>query len=197
MNKEVIARSMLIVLVALGTCYAVAQESSGNALAEGLSGIARSNLRNLISAAESMPEEHYGFRPAADARSFAELVAHAVDSNRTFCSAAQGSGQAFEPTAETAVREGGRDKDSLIEELLASSQECDEALSGTSSGKMHELVELGGGTRIDGRPVPRGRLPMGALVGLFASHTNLHYGNMATYLRMKGIVPPTTRETSN
>src|SRR5436305_15351373 len=44
----------------------------------------------VVSAAEKMPEENYGFKPTADVRSFGQLVGHLADSQYYFCALASG-----------------------------------------------------------------------------------------------------------
>lgn len=55
----------------------------------------------VISAAEKMPEESYGFKPTPDVRSFGQLVGHLADSQLYFCSSVESapkSGEGVEKT---------------------------------------------------------------------------------------------------
>ena len=44
-------------------------------------------MSNVVAAAEKMPEENYGFKPAPESQSFRDLVAHTADSAMGACTA--------------------------------------------------------------------------------------------------------------
>ena len=58
---------------------------------------------------------------------------------------------------------------------------CNKANTGMTDAKASEMIKL------MGRDAPR----LTAL-SLNSAHSDEHYGNMVTYLRLKGIVPPTS-----
>lgn len=190
--------ALAALLVCLSVSAALAQESptAQDPLARSLSGLVQSNIRNVLAAAELMPESEWSFRPAPKARTFGELVAHVADANRTFCSSTAASGEPFDPRSEKRARSGSPTKEELIADLRASFEPCREALVALDDARLSELVELGGGSRIDEVAVPRRTFPLGAVLAVFASHTSLHYGNMTTYLRIKTLVPPTSQNDS-
>ena len=141
---------------------------------------------NVIKAAEKMPAEDYSFRPTPDIRSYAELIAHVVDANYLFCSAAlvdKNSG----PKIEDAVKKdpSSKSKAAIVEALKASFAYCDKAYSELTDQNSSEPVKFFGQDR--------------ARIGVLSfntSHDFEHYGNIVTYLRMKKIVPPSS-ERSN
>jgi hypothetical protein len=57
---------------------------------------------NHIRMAEKMPEEHYGFKPVAEIRTFSEAIAHVADSQARGCSLVNGA-----PKVRFAVKEFG------------------------------------------------------------------------------------------
>jgi uncharacterized damage-inducible protein DinB len=132
--------------------------------------------RIVVRGAELMPEKNYGFKPADSVRSFGQIVGHIADSHYGFCSAAIGEKNPL-PKVELTKTEKGE----LIEALNASIAYCDRAYAGMTDASSLEMVTL---TR---RGMPR----LGVL-NVNQSHTMEHYGNLVTYLRMNGIVPPSS-----
>ena len=115
-----------------------------------------------LAAAELVPDDKYNYKPADSVRTFGQLVAHITDSYVYFC--AQGSGNNVK--WETPVEKGATDKATLLPKLKQAAERCNE-------------VYKGGGGRVG---------PLLSNVG----HTNLHYGNMITYIRMLGMKPPSS-----
>jgi len=131
---------------------------------------------NLLRLAEKMPEEHYVFKPAADIRSFGESIAHVADSQARSCSLVNGS-------SKTVDAESKKTKTDLLAALSASFAICDEAFDALTDAGASQMVRLGQSTRE--------RSKLGLLAGVIG-HSNEQYGYMAVYLRLKGIVPPST-----
>lgn len=133
--------------------------------------------RNLVEAAEKMPEEHYSFKPTADIRPFGGLVAHAALQQFRMCSMLNG-----EPSKRKDEKEDTpRTKTEAIALLKASTTYCDPLITPMTDAVMPELVRAGE------MQVAKGLLPASLI-----SHGQEMYGTMAVYLRLKGIVPPTT-----
>lgn len=130
----------------------------------------------LTRASEAMPDEHYGFKPTPDVRSFRELLGHVANANYSYCSAALGvenpNKANFEQTATS--------KGAMVKALSDSFAHCDKAYA-IDEMKAHEKARISGAER------PR----FYALVQN-AAHDFEHYGNVVTYMRMKGLVPPSS-----
>lgn len=129
---------------------------------------------NLTKMAEKMPEEHYAFKPTPEIRTFGQLVAHVADSQAGTCSAAAGEQKSVNAASKTS-------KDDLVAALKESFTICDTAIDSLTDAKATEMIKT--------RRGERSRL--GALTGV-VSHSNEEYGYMAVYLRLKGIVPPSS-----
>jgi uncharacterized damage-inducible protein DinB len=134
-------------------------------------------LRDLyVRAAEAMPEEHYGWRPAADVRTFGQLLGHVANENYLFCASAVGVAN---PNA--ADFEKTTSKADLVSALKASWAYCDPAYQMDEMKSMEETSVFGTkGTRL------------WALI-FNVTHDSEHYGNMVTYMRLKGLVPPSSQ----
>lgn len=128
-------------------------------------------------AAADVPESKYSFKPTPDVRSFGELFAHVAGAESMFCALALGE----KPPAEDAVT--ARTKAELIEALRQSERNCERA---------YAQSEAAAAANVDLFGAPRSRLY--ALV-MNATHDAEHYGNLVTYMRMNGMVPPSSRPT--
>ena len=150
------------------------QPPSTNPLSSELKQMYTGVKNNHLKMAEKMPEEHYGFKPTADIRTFGQLVAHVADSQARTCSAVSGEPKAINAAAKTT-------KADLVAALKESFALCDKAFDSLTDAKAGEMVTMG----------QRQRSKLGALAGT-VSHSNEEYGYMAVYLRLKGIVPPSS-----
>jgi uncharacterized damage-inducible protein DinB len=129
-----------------------------------------------LRSAEAMPEEHYHFRPVDGVRTFMELLGHVANENYLFCANALG-----EPDPNTTDFEKSASKAALIAGLKASFAYCDPAYRMSPMKAAEETTFFGNaGSRL--------------WVLIFnVTHDSEHYGNLVTYLRMKGIVPPSSQ----
>jgi DinB superfamily len=131
---------------------------------------------NLLRLAEKMPEEHYSFKPTPDVRSFGESIAHVSDSQARSCSLVNG-------VSKTVDAESKKTKTNLLAALKDSFAICDTAFDALTDAGASQMVKLGQ-SKFE-------RSKLGLLAGVIG-HSNEQYGYMAVYLRLKGIVPPST-----
>jgi len=129
---------------------------------------------SLVQMAESMPEENYSFKPTPDIRSFGEMVAHVANAQAGLCSMA-----AAEKKSVNA--KGTMSKAELVSTLKDSAAFCDAAWDGLTDATAAETVKMG--------KTERSKL---GVMTFNSMHDNEEYGYMAVYLRLKGIVPPTS-----
>jgi hypothetical protein len=130
---------------------------------------------NLIRAAEKMPEENYGFKPAPEIRSFGELIAHIAGQARA-CAMIRGGQRVVEfDMTKTA-------KADLVAVLKTSFEECDAAWDAMNDTTAKETMA--------GRGGPQTKLSM--LIARTITHENEEYGYLAVYMRLKGVVPPSS-----
>jgi uncharacterized damage-inducible protein DinB len=132
--------------------------------------------RNVGEAAEKMPEANYSFKPTPDVRSFGELVGHVAESQLATCARLKGEQIPFE--------RGSIEKKTAKADLVKALQDSIAACDGAYTSTDEALVKM---TKIGMNETA----PITVLWGTL-SHTNEHYGNMVTYMRLKGLVPPST-----
>lgn len=129
---------------------------------------------NLAAAAERMPADKYGFKPAPESQSFADLVAHTASSAMRACSGL--NGQAMQSNADAAAG-----KDALVAALKAGLEQCDKANAALTDAAAAEMVPAGRGQRTR----------IGALYGN-TIHLEHEYAQMAVHFRLNGMVPPSS-----
>jgi hypothetical protein len=166
--KVCVASSLLV-------AAAVAAETS-NPLMGGQKMLFEMVSGSLIKGADKMPEDSYGFKPTPEVRSFAQLVGHTADAQTMFCSIAVGN----KPPA-TKVENTKTSKADLLQALKDSAAYCDKVYSGITDAEGAQMVKFFG----------RDSAKLTVLT-LNTAHSDEHYGNMVTYLRLKNIVPPTS-----
>jgi len=136
----------------------------------------------LIRAAEKMPEENYAFQPTKDVRTFGQLVGHVADANYGFCSAAAGE----KPPA------GGFDGTNSFEKTKTSKADLQKALADSFAycDKVHGTMTDAAGSAVV--KFFNGDMAKLSILEFNTHHDFEHYGNIVTYLRLKGIVPPSS-----
>ncbi|HEX5474981.1 MAG TPA: DinB family protein [Vicinamibacterales bacterium] len=131
--------------------------------------------------ATDMDEANYGFKPVDTVRTFGAILAHVAGANYVFCSAAKGEKS---PHGEGDFEKSATTKADIVKALNDSLAYCDAAFSAATDASIAEMVTPPFGSR----QIPRAD----ALIGNIG-HLNEHYGNLVTYFRIKGIVPPSSR----
>ena len=139
----------------------------------------------LVMAAEMMPESAYGFRPTQDVRSFGEQINHSTGAHYSFCNQA---GMPPGVTRQSAPRLAEvKSKAQIVKALEDSIAYCNSVLqAATEAWLMETAPRLGGSSS-------------GLIEGIRAHaffYNNGHdfedYGTITTYLRLNGVVPPST-----
>jgi len=159
---------------------ALAAQSS-NPLSEEVKWSYNSIKINLLKLAEKMPAEYYSFRPTPDVETFALRIAHIADANMNVCTGLNGEHKPLGAASKTSKAE-------LVATLKESFAHCDGVFDSLTDAAAMEQVS----SRLGGPfpPMPtRSRL---ATLNNLVRHSNEMYGYMAVYLRLKGIVPPTS-----
>ncbi len=129
---------------------------------------------SLLKAADKMPAEAYSFRTTPQVRTFAEMIAHVADAQLRMCGVVKGENQ-------TANAGSKSTKAELVPALKASFDYCDPVYE-----KMTDAV---GAAKVKWARWEMSKL---GLLNWNISHDNEMYGIMGAFLRIKGIVPPSS-----
>jgi len=136
----------------------------------------------FLKSAALMPEKDYGFRPAGvakEVRTFGEILGHVANENYVFCAAS--SGEKFtSPDAEKTLATKQADMTKALADSFAFCERAFAALDDQKGGEPAEIPQFG---------MKSTKLGM---LAANTSHDNEHYGNLVTYFRAKGMVPPSS-----
>ena len=163
------------------------------ALRTGFDGIARN-----VSA--KMPEENFAFKPTPEVRSFGEILGHVANSHYSYCSRVKGEKN---PSAQDLEKVTA--KADLVKALNDSIDYCKAVYASMTDAKIQQPVppvapatapaaQRGQAPAAGQAPAPRPTLPLNVLLQN-VTHDWEHYGNLVTYLRLKGLVPPSTERS--
>jgi len=130
---------------------------------------------NILKAAEKMPDSEYGFKPTKEVRTFGELIAHAAEAQMAICGVAKGAPFKRDDSASKIA------KTDLIAALKASNEFCDGVYNTMTDQDGAEIVKT-----------PFGEKPKIGVLNFNIVHDAETYGTIAVYLRLKGIVPPSS-----
>lgn len=155
--------------------------ATANPIAAGVRTAWEGAKRNLTRSAELMPEADYGFRPVNTVRTFGEILAHVAGANYVFCSAAKGEKS---PHAEAAFEKTATTRAQIIKVLNESIAYCDAAYAALDDRRAAETIDLAFGMGKGARALP---------LMQNTGHLQEHYGNLVTYFRVKGMVPPSSQ----
>ena len=163
-------------------------KTGGNPLVASLKSTYDAYKGYFIAASKEMPDDGYGFRPqtlpAADhkeIRTFSQLMGHIAQENYLFCAAAEGA----QPPAGTTDIEQAKDaKADLTKAVADSFAFCDRIWTATTDKNASTPQEL---------PFNLGHSTRLGVLSFSAAHDAEHYGNVVTYLRARGLVPPSSQ----
>ncbi len=130
---------------------------------------------NLVESAEAMPTEAIEYRLTPDQRSFGDWISHTAGMNFNTCAAMAGK---TTPANDSAKAKTKAEIQKVIQESFTY---CDSVISGMTDTQALTEVTIG----------TRKVMPVDSMIGYIAN-LNAHYGNMVGYLRMKGVIPPST-----
>ncbi|MBV8829753.1 MAG: DinB family protein [Acidobacteriaceae bacterium] len=175
----------LVLFVSLSSLPVLAQSNAQTASGPNANPLSAANRHmyamtksDVLNAAEEMPEENYAFKPVATVRTFGQLVGHVADAQYEFCAAVVGDGK--QPPG---IEKSKTSKADLIQALKDGFAYCDQAYNNLTDAQAAQLVKFFGHDS-----------PKLTILSFNVAHNMEHYGNMVTYLRIKGLVPPSSQQ---
>ena len=168
-------------LTALAVCCLTgtgAAQAPAAPVSDALRSIEQRQGKNLIAAAEAMPAEKYGFKPTPAQMSVGEIVVHLSGGNDYLCSKISGV-----PAPKRSEVAAGAPKEQLVARLRETFQFCESALAKVNDSDLSTKVPFFGD-----REVSRAQ-------AMFATVEDWgdHYSQLAIYLRLNGLLPPTAK----
>jgi uncharacterized damage-inducible protein DinB len=176
MRRITCACLLLCAMTVVGVAPAVAQTTSTSVVKE-MVGVWQRAVTDILDVAEAMPEGKYDFKPTPDVSTFRDQLLHLAGIAQRFADAASGT--------KSAAHDHGKNmtKAEVIALVKAKFQAAEGMLASTTDAQLLEQVKFPIGDR---------------MVSRFAFWTapilqvRNHHGQLVIYLRLNGIVPPTT-----
>ena len=169
-----------LALAVLFATPAIAQSQEANPGVAGIKGAWTIQSNYFTRAAEQVSEADYAYKPVETVRSFGELVAHVAGAQNMFCAAVLG--EAMKP--EDDIEKTAKGKAAIVAALKASNEYC---------ARAHAITDASAAGNVKFFGADHSKM---WVLALNASHVGEHYGNAVTYLRMKGMVPPSSQPRS-
>jgi uncharacterized damage-inducible protein DinB len=137
--------------------------------------------RKLIAMAEDFPEDKYDFKPTPAQRSFAEQLLHAANANYYFTNPAIGKKM---PAEEDPKRADYKTKAAVVAFVKKSFEDGAAAIKMKGDNGLSDLV-VG--------PFANQQVRVSDMAWGLLEHSGEHYGQLAVYYRVAGLVPPESR----
>jgi len=141
--------------------------------------------RNIAQAFDSIPEGKFGYKPTPAQLSIGFIAQHVASDDYLFCDQF-GAKKSSLPEKDTATPDSVKatwPKDTLVAKLKASFAFCQDAIGQLEDGKLADQVTLT--FRGQSREVPRINMVLGHALDLAD-----HYSQLANYMRLNGMIPP-------
>ena len=142
--------------------------------------------RNLAQAFDSIPEAKYSYKPTPGQLTIGYIAQHLASDNYLFCNAF-GPMKATVAASDTTTADSVKakwPKDSLVTKLRASFTFCENAFAQLDDAKLAEQVSMS--FRGNTRSVTRASMVLGHALDMAD-----HYSQLANYMRLNNMVPPT------
>jgi len=140
---------------------------------------------NVTRAAAKTPDDVSPFRPTPEVRTIAQLIAHLADANYRLCSILAGQ----DPPMDAGIEKSKSGKTDLVKALAESFAYCDKQYAAMTDAAGTPIIKFDAGG--EGSRVPI-QMPRFTVLAFHTAHAFEHYGNLVTYMRLKGIVPPSS-----
>jgi hypothetical protein len=169
-------RYFMIILMMLAVAFSgsVLFAQTTNPLSTEVKGSYTGIKNNVLKAADKMPEEQYGFKATPEVQSFGQRIAHIADANMRTCATLKDEQKSVGAASKTS-------KADLVAALKESFTYCDGIYDSLTDADATKMVTIG---RME-------RSKLAVLWGIVV-HDNEVYGAMGVYMRLKGIVPPSS-----
>ena len=173
-----LARNISLALALMLAAQRAPGQAAPDPVASAVRAAAAQLSRNLVAAADDMPASKYPFKPTPAQMTVSEVVLHLAGDNEFSCSAIGATKAPEEPrlTPDDSVPK-------LIARLKRSFAFCNAVLAKLGDSGLGEMVPGFGA----------GQVTRAAMI--FEIHEDWadHYSQLANYLRLNGILPPTAR----
>jgi len=155
-----------------------AQETVANPVAASVQEMFNRQSKFIIAAVDEMPADKFGYHPTPEQWTFGKIVAHVAQANYFVCSMISDN-----PVPKDFKVSETDPKDKLQSALQSSFDFCSQAVNALQDSKLGDTITFFGG-----RKAPRARAVLEEVADL-----SDHYSQMASYLRLNGLLPPSAQ----
>jgi uncharacterized damage-inducible protein DinB len=173
MKRASLALAALLVAAPLS-----AQMDHGDGSVAGVKGLYETVRGYIVAAAEQMPEDKYSYQPTDEVRTFGQILGHVANAGYMFCAPVRGQEAPSMPNAEELTT-----KAEIVAALKGSFEYCDQA---------HDLNMMDAASSLQFFGQQHTKL---SVLAFNIAHDFEHYGNLVTYLRLNGMVPPSSQRS--
>ena len=148
--------------------------------------------RNLAQAFDSIPESKFGYKPTPAQLSIGYIAQHLAEDNYFFCNEF-GAMKATVPAKDTSTPDSVKatwPKDTLVAKLKESFAFCESAIGQVDDAKLGEDITMTFGG--NSRKAPRASMVLGHVIDMAD-----HYSQIANYMRLNNMLPPTALPRRN
>jgi hypothetical protein len=169
---------LLIALAIWALAASAGAQDSAAPVSDAVRSAADRAANNFIAAAEEMPADKYRFKPTPAQMSFGDVIGHMSAGNDALCSSIGGVAPPKRSALAAAVQ-----KEKLVARLRETFQFCQSALGKVNDSSLGEKVPYFGDQELS-----RAQVMVAA-----AEEWAGHYSQIAVYLRLNGLLPPTAK----
>ena len=166
----------LLISVVLFAAVASAQDTPANPLVTVSKAMYDISKKDILGSVDKIPDEMWSYQPVKEVRTAAQLFAHIADAQYEFCGVAA-EGKSVSKDIEKTLKT----KAEIVPALKDAFAYCDAAYANLTDASAAEMVSF------FGMKITK----LGAM-DFNIAHNMEHYGNLVTYMRIKGIVPPSS-----
>lgn len=170
---------LALVLMMPGLALAQSGDEPSTVVMKSMKGLHGITANNLMKTAEMLSDEMYAYRPTDDVRTAGQLLAHVANAQYMFCSIAAGE----ESPSKVNLEETATAKADIVAALKSASEYCAGVYDRMTDVQGAEMRSLFG----------RMEMAASAVLAFNSAHNYEHYGNLVTYMRINGIVPPSSQ----
>ena len=176
MKTLICACVVFFAVVVAGGSSLLSAQTPAPSLAKELAATFQRSATELLDIAEVMPADKYAFKPTPDVSSFGDQLVHVAGIVQRFVDSAKG-------TKTEAHQHGTMTKPEIIALLKKTFQAAQDTITPLTDAQLLEPVKFPFGDRT----VTRATFWQGPMYQI-----RNHYGQLVIYLRLNGIVPPTS-----
>ena len=172
-------RTLALAAVCALVMTPLVQAQDGASTIGSLASLYNTTVQNITKTAEMLDEDMYAYRPSVNVRTVQQQLGHIINAQFGLCSLAAGE----DSPAEGNYEEMATTKAAIVAALEASTAYC----NGVYDGMTDEAATAT-------RTFFGQEMTASAVLSFNMAHNYEHYGNLVTYMRLNGIVPPSSQQ---